>query len=78
MVVFYLYCYVEKVNFKCLIIVIVIIWVILIGILLIVRFLFGINSNEEIGVIFFVIIVNFIIMLFVYFRIFRLVKCCNV
>lgn len=77
MAVFYPYRYVERVNSKCLITVTVTIWVISIGTLLTVRFLFGINSNEEIGVISLVIIANFIITSFVYFRIFRLVKRCN-
>lgn len=77
MAVFYPYRYVEKVNSKRLISVIVTVWGISIGTLLTVRFLFGINSNEEVGVISLVIITNFIITSFVYFRIFRLVKRCN-
>lgn len=75
--VFYPYRYVEKVNSKRLVTVTVTVWGISIGILLTVRFLFGINSNEETGVISLVIITNFIVTSFVYFRIFRLVKRSN-
>ncbi|XP_078345717.1 histamine H2 receptor-like [Oculina patagonica] len=77
MAVFYPYLYVAKVNSKRVIAVTVTVWAISIGILLTVRFLFGINSNEETGVISLVIITNFLVTSFVYFKIFRLVKRSN-
>ena len=77
MAVFYPYIYEAKVNSRRVILVTVMVWAISIGILLSVRFLFGINSNEETGVISFVIITNFLVTSFVYFKIFRLVKRCN-
>ncbi|KAJ7360332.1 hypothetical protein OS493_016964 [Desmophyllum pertusum] len=77
MAVFYPYHYVAKVNSKRVIGVTVTVWGISIGILLTVRFIFGMNSNEETGVISLVIITNFLVTSFVYFKIFRLVKQCN-
>lgn len=75
--VFYPYIYEAKVNSRRVILVTVTVWAISIGILLSVRFLFGINSNEETGVISSVITSNFLVTSFVYFKIFRLVKRCN-
>ena len=75
--VFYPYIYVAKVNSRRVISVTVTVWAISIGVLLSVRFLFGINSNEETGVISLIIITNFIVTSCVYFKIFRLVKRCN-
>ena len=75
--VFYPYRYVAKVNSKRVLGMTVTVWAISIGILLTVRFLFGINSNEETGVISLLIIANFLVTSFVYFKIFRLVKRCN-
>lgn len=77
MAVFYPYIYVAKVNSKRVILVTVTVWSVSIGILLSVRFLFGINSSEETGVISLVIITNFLVTSCVYFKIFRLVKRCN-
>lgn len=77
MAVFYPYVYVAKVNSNRVVGATVTVWLISIGILLTVRFLFGINSNEEVGVISLVIITNFLVTSFVYFKIFRLVKRCN-
>jgi len=75
--VFYPYTYEAKVNSRRVILFTVTVWAISIGILLSVRFLFGINSNEETGVISLVIITNFLVTSVVYFKIFRLVKRCN-
>ena len=75
--VFYPYVYEAKVNSSRVILVTVTVWVISIGILLTVRFLFGINSNEETGVTSLVIITNFLVTSFVYFKIFILVRRCN-
>ena len=77
MAVFYPYIYVAKVNSSRVILVAVTVWGISIGVLLSVRFLFGINSNEETGVISLIIITNFLVTSSVYFKIFRLVKRCN-
>lgn len=77
MAVFYPYIYEAKVNSRRVICVTVTVWTVSIGILLSVRFLFGINSNEETGVISLVIIANFLVTSCVYFKIFRLVKRCN-
>jgi len=77
MAVFYPYIYVAKVNSRRVISVTVTVWGISIGVLLSVRFLFGINSNEETGVISLIIITNFLVTSSVYFKIFRLVKRCN-
>ena len=77
MAVFFPYVYEAKVSSRRVIFVTVTVWAISIGILLSVRFLFGINSNEETGVISLVIIANFLVTSCVYFKIFRLVKRCN-
>lgn len=75
--VFYPYRYIEKVNSKRVVAVSVAVWGISIAILLAVRLLFGINSTEETALISLVIIINFLVTSFVYFKIFRLVKRCN-
>ena len=77
MAVFYPYHYIEKVNTKRVIALAVTSWCVSITVLLVVRFLFGINSNQETGVISLIIVTNFVVTSFVYFRIFRLVKRCN-
>ena len=77
MAVFHPYRYIEKVNTKRVIALAVTSWCVSITVLLVVRFLFGINSNQETGVISLIIVTNFVVTSFVYFRIFRLVKRCN-
>ena len=77
MAVFHPYRYIEKVNTKRVIALAVTSWCVSITVLLVVRFLFGINSNQETGVISLIIVTNFVVTSFVYFRIFRLVKQCN-
>ena len=75
--VFYPYRYIEMVNTRRLIAVFVSVWVIVCAIILGLRFAFGINSDQEKGLISSIILSNFIITTFVYIKIFRLVKKCN-
>lgn len=77
MAVFYPYRYIEKINSKRVVVLTFTVWCISTGILLAVRFSFGINSSEETAVISFVIITNFLVTSIVYVKIFRLVKRCN-
>ncbi|XP_068740038.1 histamine H2 receptor-like [Montipora capricornis] len=75
--VFYPYCYIERVHTRRVVAVSVAVWLTASAILLGLRFSFGINSNQEIGVISLIILTNFVMTSAVYIKILRLVKRCN-
>ena len=77
MAVFSPYRYVAKVNSERVVGLVVTTCVIWVGVILAVRCTFGINSKEETTLISCLIITNFVLTSFVYFRIFKLVRRCN-
>lgn len=75
--VFYPYRYTQLVTSRRIVITNSAMWLSWIVLIVALRFQYGVNSSHEITAFSFVIIANFMLTIFVYFRVFRLVRRCT-